>query len=97
MSSEKSLQDKVIEYLKSKDIYTINVYGAGYTAKGAPDLIASIKGRFVAFELKVGTNTMEPAQIIHSKRIKRSGGLHFTPYTFNEAKTIIDKLLATGG
>lgn len=90
--SEKQLQDKIVKYLKDNKIYHINVYGSGRTAKGAPDIIACVNGRFVAFELKVGTNTMQPDQIIHQRRILRSKGKHYTPYTFEEFIEIIQEL-----
>lgn len=90
---EKKLQDKAIDYLKSKDIYHINKYGDGRSAKGAPDLYVCIKGRFVCFELKVGANDMQDDQIIHKIRIERSGGLHFSPYTLEEFVSIVEDLL----
>ena len=90
--SEKNLQDKCIEYLKSKGIYHINKYGDGRSAKGAPDLIACINGRFAAFELKVGSNNMQEDQKIHKLRIKRSGGLHYSPYTLSEFIEIVEEL-----
>ena len=90
---EKKLQDKAIEYLESKDIYYLNKYGDGRSGKGAPDLYVCIKGRFVVFELKVGDNDMQDAQIIHKRRIERSGGLHFSPYTLEEFIRIVERLL----
>lgn len=92
MTSEAQLQFKVTEYLKSKKIYFINVHGGGFTAKGAPDLIMCVKGQFVALELKVGSNNMQNDQIIHMRRIKRSGGLHYAPRTLQEVKEIINSL-----
>ena len=89
---ETKLQDKAIEYLKSKRIYHINKYGDGRTAKGAPDLIVCINGRFVAFELKVGSNDMQDDQKIHKRRIEKSGGLHYSPYTLEEFITIVEDL-----
>ena len=89
---EKKLQDKAISYLKSKDIYYINKYGDGRSAKGAPDLYVCIKGRFVVFELKVGANDMQDDQRIHKIRIERSGGLHFSPYTLEEFISIVEEL-----
>lgn len=89
---ETKLQDKAIEYLKSKKIYYINKFGDGWSAKGAPDLIVCIKGRFVAFELKVGENDLQDDQIIHRIRIKRSGGLHYSPYTLEEFIKIVEDL-----
>jgi hypothetical protein len=90
---ETKLQDKAIEYLKSNGIYHINKYGDGRTAKGAPDLLACINGRFVAFELKVGSNDMQDDQKIHKLRIERSGGLHYSPYTLEEFISIVEDLL----
>ena len=81
---EKDLQSKVIKYLKSKKIYYLNLYGDSMSGKGKPDIIACINGKFVAFELKVGNNNMQADQIIHKKRIVKSGGLHFSPYTLDE-------------
>ncbi len=86
---ESKLQDKCIEYLKNQGIYHINIHGSGWGSKGSPDLIACIDGLFVAFELKVGTNTLEPAQRVHKRRIERSGGLHYCPRTLKEFEDII--------
>lgn len=81
---ESKLQDKCIEYLKSQGIYHINIFGSGRTAKGAPDLICCINGRFVAFELKVEDNEMQPDQVIHKRRIERNGGIHYCTRTLEE-------------
>lgn len=91
--SEKDLQDQIIEHLKSHDIYTLNVHGGGWGGRGTPDLLICFKGQFVAFELKVKGNTLEPAQRIHKKRIERNGGLHFAPYTFDEYLNIMKGLM----
>ena len=89
---EKRLQEKAIRYLRERGIYYLNLYGDGFSGKGKPDLIVCIKGQFVAFELKVGANNMQDDQIIHKIRIERSGGLHFSPYTFEEFKKIMEDL-----
>ena len=90
---ETELQDKAIRYLKGRGIYYLNLYGDGRSGKGKPDLIACIKGKFVAFELKVGANNLQDDQKIHRIRIKRSGGLHFSPYTLEEFINIVEDLL----
>lgn len=86
---ERELQKKCIEYLKQNDIYYINKYGDGRSAKGCPDLICCIHGKFVAFELKVGNGKMKPDQRIHKLRIERSGGIHHTVYSYREFLNII--------
>lgn len=89
---EKKLQDKAIRYLKDRGIYYLNLYGDGRSGKGKPDLIACIRGRFIAFELKVGANDMQDDQKIHKLRIERSGGSHFSPYTLDEFIKIVEVL-----
>ena len=89
---ESKLQQECIKYLKSKRIYHINLHGGGWSAKGAPDLIACINGRFVAFELKIENNDMQPDQKIHMKRIEANGGLHYCPRSVDEFIKIIKEL-----
>lgn len=86
---ETKLQKKCIDYLQSQGIYYINIYGSGRTAKGAPDIIACINGKFVAFELKVDNNDMQPDQRIHKRRIVKSGGQHFCPRSLQEFISIV--------
>lgn len=90
---EKKLQDKAIDYLESRGIYNLNLFGDGWSGKGKPDLIVCINGRFVAFELKVGENDLSDAQKLHRLWIKRSGGLHFSPYTLEEFIKIVEGLI----
>lgn len=89
---EKNLQSKCIEYLKKNGVYHINKYGDGRSAKGAPDIIACINGRFVAFELKVGSNGLQDDQKLHKLWIERSNGLHYSPYTIEEFINIVEDL-----
>lgn len=89
---ESKLQEKCIKVLKSKKLYYINVFGSGRSAKGAPDLIACINGRFVGFELKVDKNEMQDDQKIHKIRIERNGGLHYCPRTLEEFVQILEEI-----
>lgn len=92
MGKEAVLQTKCMKYLKQHQIYAVNVYGSGRAAKGTPDILVCLNGQFIAFELKVDKNQMQPDQLIHKKRIERSGGKQFTPRTFSEFTEIIRKL-----
>ena len=90
---EKQLQDKAIRFLRERGIYYLNLYGDGMSGKGKPDIIACINGRFVAFELKVGENDLQDDQKIHRLRIRRSNGLHFSPYTLSDFTSLVERLL----
>lgn len=89
---ESSLQTKVVAYLKGRGIYCLNLFGDGFSGKGKPDVIVCINGLFVAFELKVDENDMQDDQIIHKRRIERSGGLHYCPRSLGEVIEIIEEL-----
>lgn len=91
MSRESQLQQRCIKYLDEKGIYYVNIHGAGWSAKGAPDLIVCLRGRFMAFELKVGENDMQPDQRIHKKRIERNEGGHYCPRTLDGFIRIVKK------
>ncbi len=89
---ENKLQTDCLKYLDSEGIYNINTHGGGWTGKGTPDIVVCLDGRFVAFELKVDKNDLEPAQRIHKKRIEKNGGRHYSPRTLTEFKEIIKEL-----
>ena len=94
MARESTLQTKCIQHLKRLRIYNINIYGAGRSGKGAPDVIACINGRFVAFEFKIGSNDMQSDQVIHKRRITENGGLHFVPRSLEEFQKIVEEVIA---
>ena len=89
---ENKLQRECIQFLKSRHIYHINIHGGGWGAKGSPDIIACINGRFVAFELKVGDNEMQSDQRLHMERILKNGGRHFVPRTLDEFEKIVKEM-----
>ncbi len=90
---ESALQKECLEYLQSQNIYVLNAHGSSYMTKGTPDLISCIRGRFVAFELKVKNNQLEPAQRIIRDRIKNSGGFHYEIRNLDDFKLIVERLL----
>lgn len=86
-------QDKCIEFLQGLKIYYTNITPSGWGMKGEPDLICCVKGRYVAFELKVDDNQMDSAQRIKRDRIIKSGGRHYCPRSLPEFKRIIEELM----
>lgn len=86
---ERDLQAKCIDYCKENGIVHINVHQSGWTARGFPDLVLCIRGKFIACELKVDKNNLEPAQRIWKTRILKAGGKHYTPRSVKEFEEII--------
>lgn len=95
---ERDFQRKAVAYLRElPDVAVVNIHGGGWTAKGCPDLLCCIKGGFVAFELKVGSNGLSPAQRVWMRRIKKAGGRYHIPYSMDELKRIVAAYLEEGG
>lgn len=94
MRIESQLQKEVINYLKSKAIYHINIYGSGFTAKGTPDLIICLNGKFIALELKTPKKTGKesPAQKIRAKQIINSKGIYLCMDNLDEIKDKLKEL-----
>lgn len=53
------------------------VHRRGNTEKGLPDVIASIRGRFVAIEVKAGKDRLSEDQKRRAFEIEKAGGVYF--------------------
>lgn len=91
---EIALQRKILDHCKRHQILALNIHQSGWTGKGFPDLILCLDGRFVALELKVGTNKPSKIQERWGEKIKKAGGIHAVIYTFEEFLDILSELTA---
>lgn len=89
---EKDLQHACIKWAKEQrpDVLVVNIHGGGWSAKGFPDLICCVNGLFVAVELKVGDNTMQPDQLIWRNRIVKAKGIHLCCTSLEQFQFFID-------
>lgn len=93
---ENKLQTDCLKWLGERhpyDVLPANIHGGGWTEKGFPDVICCIRGKYVAFELKVGENQMDGAQRLWRKWILRAGGQHYCPRTLAEFQEIVERSL----
>ena len=60
--------------------------------KGAADVIACYKGRFVAFEIKIGKDRQSAVQAAWQKRLEQSGGKYYIVKTTEDFYAAIKKL-----
>lgn len=90
---ERDLIAKISNYLKSiTDLFFWKEHGGQYGTAGIPDLIVCYKGKFIAFEGKVGKNKPTPLQDATIKRILRAGGYALVVRSLEEVKDIIEAL-----
>lgn len=90
---ERDLIAKIRNYLKSvQDLFFWKEHGGQYGTAGIPDVIVCYKGKFIAFEAKVGRNKTTPLQDATIKRIIKAGGYALVVRTLDEVKEIIEAL-----
>ncbi|MFI3165316.1 MAG: VRR-NUC domain-containing protein [Bacillota bacterium] len=87
---ESDLVKKIKEYLSTvEDCFYWKEHGGAYGTAGIPDIIVCYKGRFIAFECKVGTNKPTVLQAITIKKILKAGGYALVVRTVGEVREII--------
>lgn len=71
--SEQKTQKKILDWLAKNNFYTVKTIVSN--KKGVPDILAcSPKGRFVAIEVKYGSNKASKLQDYNIEQIKARNG-----------------------
>ena len=78
---EGRVKAKVKALLKKYNIYNFMPATGGYGRSGVPDIIACMRGRFLAIECKAGAGKLTPLQSRELATIEEAGGL---AYVINE-------------
>ncbi len=87
---ESDLIRKIVEYLKTvPNLFYWKEHGGMYGTAGIPDLIICYKGRFIAFECKVGKNKPTVLQEMTIKQIIKAGGYAMVVRTVEEVRKTI--------
>ena len=76
----------------SGTVLTVSKYIPGQTRKGTADISATIKGRSVMWEVKVGKDRPSPDQLREQELEERAGGRYFFTHTFEEFLNQYDSL-----
>lgn len=90
--NENEIVKQIKEYLKTvKDCFFWKEHGGQFGTAGIPDIIACIKGRFVALEVKTAEGKLTLLQAITLKQIQRAGGIAAVVRSVEEARAVIAK------
>ena len=90
---ESDLIRKISEYIKTvENLFFWKEHGGMYGTAGIPDLIVCYKGRFVAFECKVGKNQPTVLQAITIKQIQAAKGTAVVVRSVDEVREIISAI-----
>ena len=73
---EKQVENQIKKWLEQHNYWYFKVHGGAFQKTGVPDIIACVKGKFVAIEVKRSNggivSELQKAQI---KKIKACGGV----------------------
>lgn len=86
---ESALKTRVLNYLKTKG-YAVKIHGNEFTESGTPDILACVRGRFYAFELKAEDGELSKIQVYRLKQIATAGGVVAVVTTLQQVKDIVD-------
>ena len=91
---EKTIENKIKDYLFSKRIYHFKVHGSEFMQKGIPDIVACCNGKFIGIELKRtnALNEQSEYQKIHEKNIKESGGIYLLTDNLEKVVDLIEHI-----
>ena len=84
---EKKVENSIKRYLDGLGAYHIKIHGSAYMPAGTADLLACIKGRFVAIEVKKPKGgVVSPLQKLKIKQVINAGGISFVARSVEDVK-----------
>lgn len=86
---ESSIQDAIIEYLKSVGAYVVKVHVSSYQSQGTPDILCCYQGIFIGFELKRPGETASELQEYRIEQIQRAGGVALVADSLEQVKEVL--------
>ncbi len=87
---ESQIQNKILKNLKSIGIYAHK--NIATNKKGVPDIICCVDGKYVALEVKKKGGKPSDLQIWNINKIRNSGGVAETVYSWEDVKDILERL-----
>ncbi len=90
--NEKQIENQIKQYLDSIGAWHIKTHGNMFSKAGTPDVVACLKGKFVAIEVKQPGGVVSALQAAHIELIKKAGGIAFVSYSLEETKKYLEEL-----
>lgn len=77
MQNEKAVKEKCKRILKKYGAWCTFPHQRGYSLAGVPDILACVRGSFIAIECKSGSNKVTARQQTQLDQIQQAGGMTF--------------------
>lgn len=93
---EKTIQSEIIKWINSLEKgYAIKF--PGIWIRGVPDILACIRGKFFAFEVKREDGVVSPIQKATIRKINRAGGIASPVKTLEDVQYIVELIFNKKG
>ncbi len=89
---EKSIENNIKSYLRSKGAYYFKHHGNQYSQVGVPDIIACYKGYFIGIEVKNETGKTSPLQNVNLEMINDAGGYGIVARSVKDVELVIEAI-----
>lgn len=95
MGPEKTFERKIVKLIESRGGWVVKFFANRMTKSGVPDLLACIKGHFIAIEVKAKHGHPSDLQLRQRDLIRKAGGIAIICYPdqFKLLETMIDRIL----
>lgn len=92
---EKTVENKIKDYLFQHGIYHFKVHGSKFMPSGIADIISCVNGRFVGIEVKRpgAKNEQSEQQKIHQRNVIKSGGIYILADCLEDVINVVEPLL----
>ena len=88
---EKTIERQIRNYLTRIGAWHIKTHGNMFSHAGTPDILACVKGRFIAIEVKRPKGVISELQKANIELIKRAGGVAFIAYSVEDVERNLQK------
>ena len=89
---ESAFQTEVIDKIERMGGYVLKTHVSSFQKQGEPDVTVCFKGRYVAFELKVGDNQPTKLQLLRLKEIRRAGGIAMVVRQISQVEETLNEI-----
>lgn len=88
---ESQIQKRILDYLKRlPDCWVVKVISCN--KNGTPDILACVRGRFVALEVKTDTGRTSAIQDFQLEQIASAGGISAVVRSLDEAVAVLKNI-----
>jgi len=90
-SGEAKIQTEIINWLTYQGAWVVKTIAT--TKNGTPDILCSLKGKFIAVEVKKPGGRPTALQLVQIRKIREAGGLACVAYDLETVKDYVNHLM----